>query len=95
MYTKVWGRVDGKPVEWVPASANTFELQVPADYQDGYYVCEIWAQKDSGAIGYRTAILWIADGRLVCIKLAEDSYTIDLLPDPYSIKLTQIRCCND
>lgn len=93
MYLRMWGRIDGVSVEFRPISANTFEVQVPPDQEDGGYICEIWVLKETGAVGYKTAVLWIVDGRLVCLRMLDELYSIEMLPDLYTLTLNNIRCC--
>ena len=71
---RVWGIVDGVNVIFSPTKCpDWWDVDIPFD-EDGMYIAEIWAEDDEGFITYRTAILYITDGRLTQLCLVESYY---------------------
>lgn len=75
MIIRVWGKVDGADVIFNPTPCpDWWDITVPYD-EDGMYIAEIWAEDDGHYITYRTAILYITDGRLTKLKFC-DGYNL-------------------
>lgn len=63
--TEVWGRLDGLDVLPLTHSGDTWAFPLP-DGAAGQLICEFWAEDDAGNVGYRAAILTIAEGSIKC-----------------------------
>ena len=85
---KVWGRMNnGYSVNFTYISGNTWEVSVPDDSPDGYYIAECWAEDEAGNIGYRIAKLWVIDGSMSCLEWVDDPWHINLIADSLVITL--------
>ena len=85
---KVWGRMNnGYSVDFTYISGNTWEVSVPDDSPDGYYIAECWAEDEAGNIGYKIAKLWIIDGSMSCLEWLDDPWKINLIADSLAITL--------
>lgn len=84
----VWGKIDSVEVIFTPSSScpDWWNVSVPYD-NDGEYICEIWAEDDAGEISYRTAILYITEGRLTTLKYI-DGYTLTYQPNEYVLHIS-------
>lgn len=100
----VWADINGQRTQLVRANGDIWSATAPSDCPDGSYICAFWAIDDAGNIAYKTAILWIFDGRLTCIRFIEDKYTVKfinydftarVLPNTYSCHYVKQRCQND
>lgn len=73
----VYGKVDSVDVICrYDHDTSAWVVEVPADYTDGMYVCEFWCVNDRGYIGYRTAVLYLTDGRKTHISFVDYGYEI-------------------
>lgn len=82
----VYGKVDSVDVICrYNEITSAWVVEVPADYEDGVYNCEFWCVSDSGVIGYRTAILWITDGRKTHISFVDAGYEIAYISNSQKI----------
>lgn len=72
----VWAEINGQHAKLNRTSGDIWSVTAPSDCPDGSYTCAFWAVDEAGNIGYKTAILWIFDGRLTCIKWIEDKYRV-------------------
>lgn len=72
----VWAEINGQRTKLNRTSGDIWSVTAPSDCPDGSYTCAFWAVDEAGNIGYKTAILWIFDGRLTCIKWIEDKYRV-------------------
>ncbi len=88
---RVWGRADAFDLTFDMTKGGDWEASVPADLEDGQYVCEIWAESAIGEQTYWTGTLYMVDGRLVCIRLADDPHQIVLLPERNAAELIDDR----
>ena len=71
----VYGKCDGVDIIFRQNPANSrWECDVPADFDDGTYVLEIWAINNWGAIGYYTGKLYMYDGSLIDFKIDDAPY---------------------
>ncbi len=76
MIVEMYGRCDNYDITFSQNTAGLWETRVPADYEDGMYVVEIYALDETGLIIYWTGILYMCDGRVVFLELAEDPYRV-------------------
>lgn len=81
----VWGMCDGIGIIFEENSAGTWECDVPADFDDGEYVVELYAKDLAGNVAYMTARLFIFDSTNITLELIEDDFTITMLPDDVTI----------
>ena len=71
----VYGKCDGVDIVFRQNPVNCrWECDVPADFDDGTYVLEIWAINNSGAIGYYTGKLYMYDGSFIDFKIDDAPY---------------------
>ena len=77
---KVVGRADSFDLIFNKCIDGLWAVTVPPDLSDGQYVCEIYATNESGETAYWTGMLYMADSRLVCLKLVSEKYTAYILP---------------
>lgn len=71
----VYGKCDGVEIVFRQNPVNSrWECDVPADFDDGTYVLEIWAVNNSGAIGYYTGKFYMYDGGLIDFEIDETPY---------------------
>lgn len=84
---RVTGRINCVMCEFAHSSGDIWAIEAPESYSDGSYICEIWAYDDAGNIGYRTAILWMYDGKCVKIEWLDNPYKIVYLNGGYSINV--------
>lgn len=85
---QVWGKVDSNDVICSPVNDKDWTVIVPPDLNDGCYICEFWALSNNGLVGYRSAVLWIVDGRLTCIKWLDETFYIQYVPNDYDTQET-------
>lgn len=76
MIIEMYGKCDNYEITFTQNAAGLWEAGVPADYEDGQYVVEIWALDITGLIIYWTGILYMYDGKVVFLQLAEDPYRV-------------------
>lgn len=75
----VWAEINGHPTKLTNTNGNIWSVTAPSDCPDGSYTCAFWAIDTAGNIGYKTAILWVFDGRLTCIRWVEDKISVKYL----------------
>ena len=90
---RVWGRADAFDLTFDMTKGGDWEASVPADLEDGQYVCEIWAENTIGEQTYWTGTLYMVDGHCVYLRLESDLYITSLIPDTYEIRLIR-GCCH-
>lgn len=83
----VWADINGQTCNASCSGGDVWVITAPSDCPDGYYTCGFWAKDDAGNIAYTTAILWVLDGKLTCIKWVEDKYRVKLLNQEYIVKV--------
>lgn len=83
--TEMWGKADDYNVVF-HKEGDLWETIVPPDLSDGKYVVDITARTNIGILIYYKGILYMADGRLVCLNL---------LPDQIDVKLLERCSCYD
>lgn len=76
MITKMWGKCDNYDVVFTENEQGLWETIVPADFEDGKYVVEIWAEDSAGWLIYWTGVLYMYNGKVVFLELAEDPYKV-------------------
>lgn len=76
MIIEMYGKCDNYEITFTQNAAGLWEAGVPADYEDGQYVVEIWALDITGLIIYWAGILYMYDGKVVFLQLAEDPYRV-------------------
>lgn len=86
----VTAKINGHMFSCTNTEGDIWSVRAPSDCPDGSYTCEFWATDDSGNVSYKTAILWIFDGRLTCIKWLEDKFNIKYLSRDFSVNLIEV-----
>lgn len=74
--TELYGKCDNYDVVFHQNERGLWETTVPADFEDGKYIAEFWAHDITGLIIYWTGILYMYDGKVIFIELAEDPYRV-------------------
>ena len=83
--TRVWGTVDGKPVEF-ERRGRDWKISLPPNLRDGKFACQFFAQNVSNEVGVWTGFLYMSDG--VChLDLLPDIVRTELLPDMVTVSL--------
>lgn len=72
MITRVWGLINGQQALQTYQKGDRWYFELPS--QSGMFVCEFWAENDYGSVGYRSAIIYIQDGRVKCIRVLSERY---------------------
>lgn len=72
MITRVWGLINGQQALQTYQKDDRWFYELPS--QSGMFVCEFWAENDYGSVGYRSAIIFIQDGRVKCIRVLSERY---------------------
>ena len=85
--TSVTAKINGYMYSCINTGGDIWSLKAPSECPDGSYTCEFWATDEAGNIGYKTAILWIFDGRLTCIKWIEEKYNVKYVNNEVSVML--------
>lgn len=75
----VWAEINGHYANLIQTDDITWSIVAPSDCPDGSYTCAFWAVDGAGNSAYKTAILWIFDGKLTCINWIEDKYSVKYL----------------
>lgn len=76
--TRVWAEINGVVVEMVRGEGDAWSIEAPTS-EDGFITCAFWAEDDAGNIAYKTATLWLFDGRLTCIHWVDDPMQVALI----------------
>lgn len=82
---KMYGICDGEDIIFENIGGNDWQAIVPADFQDGTYVVEIYAKAYTGELIYYSAVLFMSDGRFVSLQPFNDGF--------YTI-ITERNACN-
>ena len=72
MIVRVWGLINGQQALQTYQKGDRWYFELPS--QSGMFVCEFWAENDYGSVGYRSAIIYIQDGRVKCIRVLSERY---------------------
>ena len=59
---------------------------IPELEHDGYYVVAVWATDIAGNETFRTALLWVYDGKAACIHFIDEDYHIKYIAQPISLR---------
>ena len=81
MIVSMYGTCDGKDIIFGKVTEEHWTCTVPADFADGTYVVEIWAELDNGDTIYTTAILYMCDSRFVSLEMMDDDIEVRVLAD--------------
>lgn len=86
MVRRVFGRVDGREVEFTQqGQGDGYSVAVPFD-SDGEYVAEIYAEDQAGNISYITKMLFqVRNGRLR-INYTTRTYVVKVMEAVYSLR---------
>lgn len=68
MIVAVYGTCDEFDVVFEPVGGDRWETNVPADYSDGRYVAEFYAQDAAGFLVRWAGILYMYDGKAVFLE---------------------------
>ena len=82
----VWGLCDGTEILFDETSEDVWETTVPADFEDGEYVVEVWGRTRTGFIIYTTAILYLCDSRFVSLRFIDTDYLTRFRAERYEIR---------
>lgn len=74
----VWGRVEGRDVEFFHGEGDTWTARFPSTVT-GRYIIEIWARDDYGNVGYATAVVTLVAGQVTCFCACDDDYRITMM----------------
>lgn len=99
----VWAMINSQFCVLSDNGNGKWSLNGSIESPDGSYVCEFFAEDEAGNIGYKTAILWLYDGKLTCIEWIEDKYHVryinnenlylmEILPYKYSCRYIRRGC---
>lgn len=74
----VWGRVEGRDVEFFHGEGDTWTARFPSTVT-GRYIIEIWARDDYGNVGYATAVVTLVAGQVTCFCMHDDAYRVTMM----------------
>lgn len=80
MVTEMWGTVDGTEVTFEEVNGQ-WVCVVPADFEDGMYIIELWIKTSADEIIYTTAIVYLCDSKCVYFELQDDDITVTIQDD--------------
>ena len=81
MIVRLYGKADSLDIVFTKNEHNIWTCSVPPDLKDGRYVVALTGVDAAGFICYYTGILYMCDGRFVCIDLVQDDIICRLLDD--------------
>lgn len=87
MVISVIGKADEHDLVFELTASGKWEAIVPADLDDGKYFLELWVTDNADNTAYYTAILYMFDGRITKLVIAEEAYRFISLGDKYSLRL--------
>lgn len=85
---RVWAEINGAVVEMVHGEGGEWSITVPPT-EDGFITCAFWAEDDAGNVAYRTATLWLFDGRLTCIHWVDDPMEVTFIYSPTTVVMEE------
>ena len=71
----VYGKCDGVFISFNLTSDGRWECKIPADFTDGTYVVELYAEDVGGNIGFYTGKLYMCDCRFVGFEIDNGDYS--------------------
>ena len=80
MVTEMWGTVDGTEVTFEEINGQ-WVCTVPADFEDGMYILELWIKTNADAIVYTTAIVYLCDSKCTHFELLDDDIMVTIQDD--------------
>ena len=78
---EMWGKCDGMDIIFKEVKNNTFECVVPADFEDGMYILELWIKTNADAIAYTTALVYLCDSKCTHFEWSNDDITVTIQDD--------------
>ena len=78
---EMWGICDGKDIIFKEVQSGVFECTVPADFEDGMYVLELWIKTNADAIVYTTAIVYLCDSKCTYLEILDDEISVTIQDD--------------
>jgi len=73
---EMYGSCDGRNILFQHIGGNEWQCIVPADFDDGTYVVEIYAKTKTGSIVYYTAVLYMSNGKVVSLQAQKDDVIV-------------------
>ena len=83
---EMWGTCDGQNIIFQEVRCGEFECTVPADFEDGVYILELWMKTDADVIIYTTALVYLCDSKLTYLELLDDDITV-MIQDDIQVKV--------
>ena len=74
--SEVWAEINSNLYRMTQTSDGVWSVEGLNLSIDGGYVCAFWATDDAGNTSYRTAVLWVVDGRMVCLRFIDNPFTV-------------------
>ena len=78
--SEVWAEINSIMYRMSQTSDGVWSVEGLDIPDDGSYVCAFWATDDVGNTSYRTATLWVFDGKMVCLRFIEDPFQVTEVP---------------
>ena len=78
---EMWGKCDGKDIVFKEVDIGLFECTVPADFEDGMYVLELWIKTNADSIEYTTAVVYLCDSKYTYFELLDDDIMVTIQDD--------------
>lgn len=73
---EMYGKCDGKDILFKNVGRDEWECTVPADFNDGTYIVEIWAKSQTEELIFYTAVLYMSDGKVVSLQAQKDDVVV-------------------
>lgn len=89
---EVWAEVNSTLHRMTQTSDGVWSVEGLDLSWDGGYVCAFWATDEAGNTSYRTAMLWVFDGKPVCLRFIEDPFIVSEVPSDYCVRYVR-DCC--
>lgn len=80
MVTEIRGTVDGTEVTFEEINGQ-WVCFVPADFDDGMYILELWIKTNADAIAYTTAVVYLCDSKCTYFELLDDDIVVTIQDD--------------
>lgn len=85
MVTEMWGTVDGTEVIFEEVGGQ-WVCEVPADFEDGMYILELWIKTNADTLLFTTALVYLCDSKCTHFELLDDDIMV-MIQDDIQVKV--------
>ena len=83
---EMWGKCDGKDIIFKEVQKGVFECTVPADFEDGTYILELWIKTNADTLLFTTALVYLCDSKCTHFELLDDDIMV-MIQDDIQVKV--------